>query len=228
MNAAVDLTPKADGVEFSHWSKFPMAQWRWPNFSPEEIACKGTGKLKVDFASMDMLQGFREQVGKPFLLNSAYRSVEHNKNVGGAKSSQHLKGKAFDIRMTNHDPNGFKKAAQAFGWGGIGTYPQSKFIHLDTGGAGRRWGDPFPKTAPTFDPEEAPIPVVKEPAVAAAGAAGGVSAVLALVNEYYTQLAAIIPLGYETEVLVGVVAAAVAVVVWRWWQGRAGVEANEL
>ena len=33
---------------YSHWRDVPAATWRWPNFSPAEIACRGTGKLLVN------------------------------------------------------------------------------------------------------------------------------------------------------------------------------------
>ena len=29
---------------FDHWREAPEGTWRWPNFSPAEIACRGTGK----------------------------------------------------------------------------------------------------------------------------------------------------------------------------------------
>ena len=37
----------------------------------------------------------------PFIINSAWRSVEHNEKVGGKPDSSHLKGLAVDIKCTN-------------------------------------------------------------------------------------------------------------------------------
>ena len=100
---------------YDHWSEAPASAWRWPSFSPQEIACRGTGKLMVDERAMDMLQALRDEIGKPMILNSAYRSPEHNRAVGGATRSKHLDGAAFDIAMANHDPVAFEAAAREIG-----------------------------------------------------------------------------------------------------------------
>ena len=44
------------------------------------------------------LQKVRTLLGKPIVINSGWRSVQHNTNIGGASSSQHLTGKAADSR----------------------------------------------------------------------------------------------------------------------------------
>ena len=87
-----------------HWRDVPKNAWRWPNFSPAEIACRGTGKLLINEPALDKLQALRERLGKPLIVRSAYRSPEHNRAVGGATRSKHLHGAAFDIAMANHDP----------------------------------------------------------------------------------------------------------------------------
>lgn len=40
---------------YEHWRDVPEEAWRWPNFSPAEIACRGTGKLLVNEAALDKL-----------------------------------------------------------------------------------------------------------------------------------------------------------------------------
>lgn len=133
---------------YQHWRNVPATAWHWPNFSPAEIACRGTGKLRLNADALDRLQALRNALGKPLIVNSAYRSPEHNKRVGGAKASKHLEGTAFDISMANHDPETFIAAARKAGFKGIGTYPRSNFVHIDTGPA-RNWGEPFPaRTSP--------------------------------------------------------------------------------
>ncbi len=96
-----------------HWRDVSESAWRWPNFSPAEIACRGTGKLLVNEPALDKLQALRDRLGKPLIVRSAYRSPEHNRAVGGAGRSKHLDGAAFDIAMTNHDPVAFEAAARA-------------------------------------------------------------------------------------------------------------------
>ena len=140
---------------YQNWKNVPERTWHWPNFSPAEIACRGTGKLLVNEDALDRLQELRVTLGKPLIVNSAYRSPEHNTKVGGAKASKHLEGTAFDISMANHDPAAFIAAARKAGFKGIGTYPRSNFVHVDTGPA-RSWGEPFPARASSFAPDQAP------------------------------------------------------------------------
>ena len=104
-----------------HWRDVPKNAWRWPNFSPAEIACRGTGKLLINEPALDKLQALRDRLGKPLIVRSAYRSSEHNRAVGGATRSKHLDGAAFDIAMANHDPVAFEAAARAVGFLGFGS-----------------------------------------------------------------------------------------------------------
>src|SRR5690606_20094323 len=138
-----------------HWRDVPESAWRWPNFSPAEIACRGTGKLLVNEPALDRLQALRDRLGKPLIVRSAYRSPEHNRPVGGATRSKHLDGAAFDIALTNHDPEVFETAARAAGFRGFGFYPRSGFIHIDLGPT-RSWGDPFPVRDSRFARDAAP------------------------------------------------------------------------
>lgn len=130
-------------ILYRSWRDFPLDQWRWPSFSPAELACRGTGMLMIDEPSLDKLQALRDYLSKPMIVQSAFRSPEHNRAVGGAKASQHLKAKAYDVSMANHDPAAFEEAARAVGFRGFGYYPKQNFMHIDTG-LERSWGTPFP------------------------------------------------------------------------------------
>lgn len=183
---------------YNHYRDFPMDQWRWPNFSPQEMACRGTGKLAIDPRSMDMLQELRDLLGRPLIINSAYRSPEHNANVGGARASMHLRAQAFDVNMANHDPHVFEQAARAVGFKGIGRYPSARhnFIHIDTRTSPAQWGMNFPPSATTLPdvgaPDEQAPPVQNRDTIAqsttmqasatqvVAGATSAVTAVAAL------------------------------------------------
>jgi zinc D-Ala-D-Ala carboxypeptidase len=134
---------------YKSWRDYPKSQWRWPDFSPQEMACRGTGKLLIVPEAMDKLQALRTKLGKPMIVNSAYRSPEHNRSVGGASQSKHMRGLAFDVRMENHDPEEYIAAALAVGFNGIGTYPRQNFIHVDVRPSRGAWGQPFPKRAAT-------------------------------------------------------------------------------
>lgn len=140
---------------YRHFRDVPSRDWRWKNFSPAEIACRGTGQLKLVPEALDKLQELRDRLGKPLIVRSAYRSPEHNKAVGGAKASKHMQGTAFDISMANHDPVAFEAAARAVGFLGFGYYPRSGFMHIDLGPA-RSWGEKFAPRAAPFAKEAPP------------------------------------------------------------------------
>jgi len=56
---------------------------------------------KMDKTFLLKLDEARERAGIPFVINSAYRSPEHNAKIGGKPNSSHLKGLAVDISVTN-------------------------------------------------------------------------------------------------------------------------------
>jgi zinc D-Ala-D-Ala carboxypeptidase len=97
---------------YARWQDVSEKNWRWASFSPAEIARRGTGKLLINEAALDRLQALNDRLGNPLIVRSAYRSPEHNRAVGGAKRSKHLTGTAFDIAMSNHDPEVFETTAR--------------------------------------------------------------------------------------------------------------------
>lgn len=125
-------------VELTHYNDVP-SRWPWPHFSPREVACKGTGRVKVHIKSMNALEAFRRELGRPVYLTSAYRSPVHNAAVGGAPNSMHLRGQAFDVQVRDNDPAEIERAARRAGFTGFGFYQRQGFIHIDTGRA-REWG----------------------------------------------------------------------------------------
>jgi len=140
---------------YRHYREVPESAWRWPNFSPAEIACRGTDELLINEPALDKLQALRDRLGKPLILRSAYRSPEHNRAVKGAPQSKHMDGAAFDIAMANHDPVAFEAVARAVCFLGFGFCPRAGFMHIDLGPA-RVWGAPFPARAVAFAPETRP------------------------------------------------------------------------
>lgn len=139
--AALKLAASKTYTSFAH---FPIALWRWTNFHAAELDCRGTGEFKINIKALDKLQALRDLLGVPLYVTSAYRSEIHNEECGGVPKSEHLKAKAYDIRMQNHDPVVFETAARKVGFTGIGYYPHKGFMHLDTGKA-RSWGKKWKK-----------------------------------------------------------------------------------
>ena len=79
------------------------------------------------------------------LVTSAFRSQEHNKQVGGASSSQHLHGDAMDISLKGLSDEQAKTVVQTVlntpGVNGFGYYPNSNSIHFDVReGSRAAWG----------------------------------------------------------------------------------------
>ena len=92
---------------------------------------KGAGYKKIDPVVLGKLLRICEQTGQSYVINSGYRSPVKNKKVGGAKLSQHMTGKAIDVRVKGsyEDRAEFVVAASRAGFTGVGVY--SSFIHLD-------------------------------------------------------------------------------------------------
>ncbi len=100
----------------------------------------------VDPALLDQLYELKLSlnVSRPFNIVSGYRSPETNANLrrhsdGVAKNSLHMQGRAIDIRLEGYDTRTIRDAAIAMQRGGVGYYPDSNFVHIDTGNI-RSWG----------------------------------------------------------------------------------------
>lgn len=84
------------------------------------------------------IQGFYEQAGyhKPIIINSAFRTQKTNQLLAGegsARNSQHLYGKACDIRIEGVKTSDLARLGVYFQKGGVGFYQSKGFVHLDTG-----------------------------------------------------------------------------------------------
>jgi uncharacterized protein YcbK (DUF882 family) len=79
-----------------------------------------------------LLDKARGIAGIPFVINSGYRTKEHNKKVGGVPNSAHLSGLAVDIRArTGAEAYAIIKSAMEVGIKRIGINRNSQFVHLD-------------------------------------------------------------------------------------------------
>ena len=81
-------------------------------------------------STMNKLDAARDIAGVPFVINSAFRTIEHEKRQGRAGTSSHTTGRAVDIRC-NADSNRFKiiDALIKSGFNRIGVH--KTFIHAD-------------------------------------------------------------------------------------------------
>lgn len=118
-----------------------------PDFKVREFRCKdGTDTVMVDETLTVVLQCIREHFGKPVTITSGYRTAAHNAAVGGAKSSQHLLGRAADIRVEGVSVEEVAAYAESLmpDWGGVGRYPvkagrAAGWVHVDTRAEKARW-----------------------------------------------------------------------------------------
>jgi uncharacterized protein YcbK (DUF882 family) len=100
---------------------------------------------RIDTALLDQLFVLHTKLGSrtPFQVISGYRSPKsnsmlHNHSNGVAKKSMHVQGKAIDIRLQDAHLINVRNAALAMNCGGVGYYPESQFVHIDTGRV-RHW-----------------------------------------------------------------------------------------
>lgn len=114
-----------------------MFNWseRYPNFKPQEFACKCCGLIYHQPKALASLQALRTMWNTPVHITSGTRCKDHNQRVGGAVASLHLAGRAFDIltpkAWTGRHVASFIYYASHAGFRGIGLY--SSWIHLDNG-----------------------------------------------------------------------------------------------
>ena len=100
-------------------------------------------KIGIDVDLLDFLSRVMQTVGhKTATILSAYRTPETNamlqrKGFGAAENSLHLYGRALDIFFGEKLVDAMK-AARAMQLGGVGWYPNSNFMHIDTGPV-RNW-----------------------------------------------------------------------------------------
>lgn len=128
--------------------KLKATYWADGQYIAEELAALNvvlrdhrTNEIhKMDQHLFDLLHLLQEQVGNngSYHIISGYRSPQTNamlnkKSSGVAKRSLHMQGRAIDIRLPGVDLKHLRQAALSLKAGGVGYYPKSNFIHVDTG-----------------------------------------------------------------------------------------------
>lgn len=103
------------------------------NFKDEEFACKcGCGFMSPDPKLLNLLEGIRAGIGnKPITINSGCRCKYHNRRIGGANYSQHLLGKAADIKSDHATPDELSFIANEILGNAGGVKAYSSFCHVD-------------------------------------------------------------------------------------------------
>lgn len=107
-----------------------------------ELACRDGAPYPIEWRETRAavlaleFERIRAVVDAPIAILSAYRTPEHNRRVGGARNSQHVQGRALDLRPpTGWSIGSFYVAVKALARGedsalwGLGRYPS--FLHVD-------------------------------------------------------------------------------------------------
>ena len=100
----------------------------------------------MDTDLFDLLHLLKSKMNsdREFQVISAFRSQKTNEMLasrsgGVAQQSLHTLGKAIDIRLPGRQLSDLRTAALSLKTGGVGYYPKSDFVHIDTGRT-RSWG----------------------------------------------------------------------------------------
>jgi uncharacterized protein YcbK (DUF882 family) len=130
------------------------------HFRLYEFECRCCNRVKLQPELLEKLEILRSIVNEPLVVVSGFRCKKHNTAVGGSPKSQHLHGRAADIkvpsnwlRTVNSSVNKegaveeLAKAAETAGFDGIGIYYreqykyENQFVHCDVRGYEARWTD---------------------------------------------------------------------------------------
>lgn len=122
-------------ITVKHWRDVPAAAWLWPNFTPEEMACRHCGELKISIGFMNLAQALRWIVDFPLPVSSAYRCPVHNAAVSSTGAAgPHTTGKAGDLGIDRERAFIVLSKAPLIGFTGVGIQQKGggRYIHLDT------------------------------------------------------------------------------------------------
>lgn len=118
------------------------------NFSKAEFDSKDGAVMPLEVLQnvqrlAENLQIIRDELGVSIRVNSGWRSQKHNREVGGAKTSQHLTGNAADIVAVGVSPRNLAKVIRQLmdegkiEKGGLKAY--NTFVHYDRRGDFVTW-----------------------------------------------------------------------------------------
>jgi uncharacterized protein YcbK (DUF882 family) len=103
--------------------------------------------VNIDPHLLDILYQLQQHTSPNRFLNilSGYRSAVTNawmaqRSRDVARNSFHMYGRAADLHLPGYSLHALHEIAVSLNAGGVGYYPRSDFIHVDTGPI-RAWGD---------------------------------------------------------------------------------------
>lgn len=110
------------------------------HFTEKELSCHHCGQNHCRPELLYALETFRAAVGRPVIVDDAYRCVLHNADVGGAPNSEHLLGLAADIKVEGMTAVQLEVVATRIPIiRGIGRNDHLGYLHIDTREHPARW-----------------------------------------------------------------------------------------
>ncbi len=107
-----------------------------PHFKVCEFACKdGSDVIRISKHLVELLEKIRTHFNRPVMITSGYRTVSHDKQVGGSGKGYHTRGMAADFVVPNISPAVVSLYVQSLlgNSGGLKCvcYPSDGYVHLD-------------------------------------------------------------------------------------------------
>ncbi|MDR1137344.1 MAG: peptidase M15 [Synergistaceae bacterium] len=101
-----------------------------PHFKLYEFQCRCCGTVKLSAVLTEMLEDLRGQWRAPLVITSGFRCAPHNRAVGGASHSRHLRGEAADIFARPAAQRMLKKMAERLGFSEVICGGPKNYIHV--------------------------------------------------------------------------------------------------
>jgi len=127
-------------LKATYWSKDHIVESEMKKINHFLRDFRTGDQQEMDPKLLDQLYAIQliRDTNKAFQVISGYRSPKTNAMLnktteGVAKNSFHVKAQAIDINLPGTELKNLKKLAKFLQRGGVGYYPKSGFMHIDTG-----------------------------------------------------------------------------------------------
>ncbi len=129
-----------ESLNVTYWHRGQYVQSELDRLNDFLRDSRSGDQVQMDPKLFDILWQVRRQLGSTatYRVLSGYRSPQTNAwlasvSSGVASDSLHMRGQAMDVMLPGRTAGQIRQAARMLGLGGVGYYPRSGFVHLDTG-----------------------------------------------------------------------------------------------
>lgn len=115
----------------AHRGLMTLSDWKEIQFfTKEEFSCKCGCGVRMNRDFVFRVDSLRARVGFPIVITSGYRCESHNKAIGGATNSQHVKGLAADLKIVSSNHR-YEILKEVFSMHFAGVGIADNFVHID-------------------------------------------------------------------------------------------------